>query len=67
MFAATRSGQVFRIRHRTGDAVLLSEEEYESLLETLELLSIRGFRASLKRSEEDVKRGRTRSMSEVFG
>jgi antitoxin YefM len=67
MVEATRSGRVFRIRHRSGDAVLLSEEEYEGLLETLQLLSIPGLRASLNRSAEDAKRGRTRSMKAVLG
>ncbi len=35
----------------------MSEEDYENLMETLELLSIPGFRASMKRSVAQMKRG----------
>jgi antitoxin YefM len=59
--------EIYRIHHRSGDAVLISEEEYESLVETIELLSIPGFRASIRRSLRDLKEGRSRSMDEVFG
>lgn len=58
---------VYRIHHRNGDAVLLSEEDYESLLETLELLSTPGFRNSLRRSVRQMEKGQTRSLDEVFG
>ena len=50
-----------------GAAVLMSEENYDSLTETLELLSIPGFRDSIKRSVRQAKTGQTHSMSEVFG
>lgn len=57
----------YRIRHRTGDAVLMSAEDYDSLLETLELLHIPGFRAGIRRSVADVQAGRTVSLAEAFG
>ena len=47
--------------------VLLSEEDYESLLETLELLSIPGFRASMKRSVAQMQRGATLPLEDVLG
>ena len=58
---------VYRIRHRNGSAVLMSEEDYESLMESLELLAIPGFRASMKRSVAQMKRGDTLSFEEVLG
>jgi antitoxin YefM len=64
---ATAAHRVYRIRHRKGSAVLLSEEDYESLLESLDLLSIPGFRASMKRSVAQMKRGDTLSLEEVLG
>ncbi len=64
---ATQKHQIYRIQHRNGSVVLLSEEEYDSLVETLELLSIPGFRESIKRSAEQMKRGETVSLKEVFG
>ena len=50
--------KVFRIHHRDGDVVLMSDEEYESLQETLELLSIKGFRESIKKSFKQIEKGR---------
>ncbi len=58
--------RVFHIHHRKGDVVLMSEEEYESLQETLELLSIPGFRASIARSVKQMKKGETLSLDKVF-
>ena len=59
--------KVFRIHHREGDVILMSEEEYESLQETLELLSIPGFAKSIKQSLGQIQRGETYSLEEVFG
>jgi antitoxin YefM len=64
---ATQKHQVYRIQHRNGSVVLLSEEEYDNLIETLELLSIKGFRESIERSVDQIKRGETVSFEEVFG
>ena len=64
---ALSTHQPVRIRHREGQVVLLAEEDYEGLLETLELLSVPGFRESLVEAEEDVAEGRTASIGEVFG
>ena len=64
---ANEGHQVYRIRHRKGAAVLMSEEDYESLLESLELLSIPGFRASMKRSVAQVKRGATLPLTDEWG
>ncbi len=64
---AAAGHRIYRIRHRKGSAVLMSEEDYEGLLETLELLSIPGFRASMKRSVAQMKRGDTHTLEEVLG
>ena len=56
-----------RITSKTGDAVLISQEDYESLLETLELLSEPGMAKSIKEARADIKAGRTRSLKDVFG
>ena len=64
---AIQKHQVYRIQHRNGSVVLLSEEEYDSLVETLELLSIPGFRESITRSVEQMKKGETVSLEDVFG
>ncbi len=59
--------EVIHIHHRDGDVVMMSEEEYESLQETLELLSVPGFRESIKRSLKQIEKGETFSVDEVFG
>jgi len=59
--------QAYHIQHRKGNAVLLSEEDYESLIETLELLSIPDFRKRIKKSITQAKKGETFSMEDVFG
>ncbi len=64
---ANEQHRIYRIQHRTGNAVLMSEDEYESLMETLELLSIPGFSDSIKRSSEQVRNGQTMSFDDVFG
>ncbi len=56
-----------RIRHREGGVVLLSEEDYEGLLETLDLLSVPGMRKSLTEAEADISAGRTSSVEQILG
>lgn len=59
--------QVYHIRHRHGDAVLMSEAEYGSLMETLSLLSSPGFREGFEQASLEVASGDTLSFDEVFG
>ena len=67
IMGATKKHQLYHIHHKDGDVVVMSEEEYKSLIETLELLSIQGFRDSIKKSAEQIKKGETVSFDEVFG
>lgn len=46
--------------------VLMSVEEYEGILETMELLKDPNFLDRLKEAEEDLKAGRVHSFDEVF-
>ena len=64
---AAEGHRTFRIQHRRGAAVLISEDDYEGLLESLELLSLPGFRQRLKASIKQMKAGDTISMDELFG
>ncbi|MGC9366099.1 MAG: type II toxin-antitoxin system Phd/YefM family antitoxin [bacterium] len=63
---AVTKHKIFHIRHKQGDVVLLSEEEYESLQETLNLLSIPGFRESISRSVKNIEEGEVYTFKEVF-
>lgn len=64
---ATKKHKIFRVSHREGSAVLLSEEDYDSLIETLELLSIPDFREKLRKSVKQAQKGETYTLEEVFG
>jgi len=58
--------KTFRITSKEGDAVLLSQEDYDSLLETLELLSTPGLLKSVKKAKKEIAQGKTYSLDEVF-
>lgn len=64
---SVRGHQQFRIAYKEGDVVLLSQEDYESLLETLELLSTPGLLKSIRQARREIVRGETYSLEEVLG
>ncbi|MEE4270201.1 MAG: type II toxin-antitoxin system Phd/YefM family antitoxin [Thermoanaerobaculales bacterium] len=55
-----------RIQHREGDLVMLAEEDYEGLLETLEILSVDGMMESIKEAEQDIAAGRVVDAADLF-
>jgi antitoxin YefM len=55
-----------RITAKTGDVVMLSEADYDAMIETLELLSEPGMAKSIREARADVKAGRTKSLNEIF-
>jgi antitoxin YefM len=64
---ALRAHDPVRIQHREGGVVLVSEEDYDGLLETLELLSVPGLRDSLAEAEADVAASRVAPFDEILG
>ena len=56
-----------KITSKGGAVVILSEADYEGLLETLELLSVPGMRKSIREAKADIKAGRTKSIKDIFG
>jgi antitoxin YefM len=65
--SAASGHRVYRITHNDGDAVLLSQEDYESLLETLELLSTPGLARSIRQARREIERGETYAFEDVLG
>ena len=59
--------RVYRITSKEGGAILLSEEDYESLIETLELLSTPGLLKGVNKAKKEIKEGKTYSMEDIFG
>jgi len=63
----TERHELYHIHYKSGDAVLMSEEEFDSLQETLELLSTPGFRDGFKAAQKEAAAGETLSFEDVFG
>ncbi len=55
-----------RISSKEGNAILISEEDYESLLETAELLSIKGLKESISKADKEIENGELISIDEAF-
>ncbi len=53
-------------QHKAGDAIIMSSDDYESLQETLFLLSQPGFKESLSQSETEINDGELLSFEDVF-
>ena len=62
-----RRHEIYHINYKDGGAVLMSEDEFESLQETLELLSVPGFREKISKAGKEVLAGDTVSFEDVFG
>lgn len=58
---------IYHVQHRQGNVVMLSEEDYENMLETLELLAIPGLQESLHESVKQMNASETVSFDDVFG
>jgi len=55
-----------RITSKEGNTILMSEEDYESLVETLQLLSEPGLKDSIRKADREIERGETVSIEEAF-
>ncbi len=64
---ANQRHEIYHINHKSGGAVLMSEKEFDSLQETLELLSSKGFCKGFAKAKEEIENGETRSFEDVFG
>ena len=64
---ATERHEIYRVHHRSGNVVIMSEGEYESLLETLSLLSAPGFQEGFEHARAEAESGDTLSFEDVFG
>jgi len=64
---SVESYQQVTISSRYGSAKLISKDEYDSLLETLELLSDPTMLKGIQEAEQDITNGQTFTIEEVFG
>lgn len=59
--------EIFEVQHKSGNAVIMSAQDYESLQETLHLLSQLDFKQKFNQSLQEADAGETASFEEVFG
>lgn len=59
--------ELIEVQHKSGNAVIMSAEDYESLQETLHLLSQPDFKQKFNQSVLEADSGETESFEEVFG
>lgn len=64
---AVRAHQPYRITSKAGEAVLLSKDDFDGIIETLELLSTPGVLKGVRKAKKEIARGQTFSLEEVFG
>jgi antitoxin YefM len=55
-----------RVSSKDGNVIIISEEDYESILETAELLSSPGLVKSLKKADRQIEKGEVFGFDEVF-
>ena len=64
---SVKTHQPYQITSRAGEAVLMSKDDFENLIETLELLSTPGVLEGVRKAKKDIAQGRTFSLADVFG
>lgn len=63
---AIQARTTYRIGRGRNAVILMPAQDYDGIVETMELLAVPGLRASLRRSMLQVRLGQTRSDHEVF-
>ena len=61
----TRFDRYFVVKHGKPVAVMMSVDDYESMIETLDILADKTLMKRLRKSEQEIKQGKTRSWEEV--
>jgi len=64
---ASQRHETIEVQHKLGKAVIMSADDYESLQETLHLLSQPDFKQTFQQSVSEADSGEVASFEEVFG
>lgn len=63
----TAKGHVLtKISSKEGNVIMISEDDYESLLETAELLSTPGLKESIDKADKEIENGEVYGFEETF-
>jgi PHD/YefM family antitoxin component YafN of YafNO toxin-antitoxin module len=65
--SVTEDNKIYAIENQEDSVILISQKNYESLQETIELLSIPDLRESLQLSLQQINENETYSLEEVLG
>jgi len=65
--SVTEDNKIYAIENNEDSVILISQKNYESLQETIELLSIPDLKESLQRSLQQSTENETYSFDEVLG
>ena len=65
--SVTEDNKIYAIENQEDSVILISQKKYESLQETIELLSIPDLRESLQLSLQQINENETYSLEEVLG
>lgn len=55
-----------RITCKEGSVIIISEEDYENLLETAELLAQPGLKESIKKADKEIAKGEVYTFDKAF-
>ncbi|CAC9562109.1 hypothetical protein [uncultured Gammaproteobacteria bacterium] len=64
---SNQTHEIFEVQHKSGNAILMSADEYESLQETLYLLSQPQFKEDFSEAEKEIVQRDLVSFEDVFG
>jgi len=64
---SNQAHEIFEVQHKSGNAILMSADEYESLQETLYLLSQPNFKGDFSDAVKEVEAGELVSFEDIFG
>ncbi|SHE20829.1 hypothetical protein BBROOKSOX_755 [Bathymodiolus brooksi thiotrophic gill symbiont] len=64
---SNQTHEIFEVQHKSGNAILMSADEYESLQETLYLLSQPQFKEDFSEAEKEIAQRDLVSFEDVFG
>jgi len=59
--------EIVQVQHKSGNAIIMSADDYESMQETLHLLSQPDFKKTFTKSVAEADLGEVASFEEVFG
>jgi len=59
--------EIIQVQHKSGNAIIMSADDYESMQETLHLLSQPDFKKTFTQSVAEADLGEVASFEEVFG